>query len=177
MLNEEIESKESGFSRRRVVKGVAWTVPVILTTAAAPPASASPGTTAISFPDAGVAISYSQGGRRGTGITTVHITGAAGSISGSVIIAPVGTVHARIGIQPTASSGFEISAFDGNTSTTTFVATAVAGKALDIPVSFFNLEDGPPNKPKPNDVYSYNLTVRLNGVTSTAQTNLTISFK
>jgi hypothetical protein len=45
ILNDQIDSKESGFSRRRVVKGVAWSVPVILTTAAAPPASASPSPT------------------------------------------------------------------------------------------------------------------------------------
>ncbi|MCT9625590.1 hypothetical protein HWD94_10685 [Pseudarthrobacter equi] len=45
ILNEEPESRESGFSRRRVVKGVAWSVPVIMTTVAVPPASASPGPT------------------------------------------------------------------------------------------------------------------------------------
>lgn len=43
ILNEELESKESGFSRRRVVKGVVWTVPVLVTAVGAPPASASPG--------------------------------------------------------------------------------------------------------------------------------------
>jgi hypothetical protein len=46
VLNEKVTSgEENGFSRRRVMAGVAWSVPVILTTVAAPPASASPGPT------------------------------------------------------------------------------------------------------------------------------------
>lgn len=47
VLNAEIDGREEkgGISRRRVAAGVAWSVPVILTTVAAPPASASPGPT------------------------------------------------------------------------------------------------------------------------------------
>lgn len=41
ILNEELESKESGFSRRRVVAGVAWSLPVIATAIASPAAAAS----------------------------------------------------------------------------------------------------------------------------------------
>jgi hypothetical protein len=40
---EATSSEEGGFSRRRVVKGVAWSVPVIVAAVGAPPASASPG--------------------------------------------------------------------------------------------------------------------------------------
>ncbi|MCY1673795.1 hypothetical protein OVA06_03525 [Pseudarthrobacter sp. SL88] len=40
-MNEELESKESGFSRRRVVAGVAWSLPVIATAIASPAAAAS----------------------------------------------------------------------------------------------------------------------------------------
>ncbi|WP_354217574.1 hypothetical protein [Arthrobacter sp. UYCo732] len=44
VLNDEVRSsEEAGFSRRRVVKGVAWSVPVIVAAVGAPPASASPG--------------------------------------------------------------------------------------------------------------------------------------
>jgi hypothetical protein len=43
VLNAEVTSgEERGFSRRRVVKGVAWSVPVIVTAIAAPAAAASP---------------------------------------------------------------------------------------------------------------------------------------
>jgi hypothetical protein len=46
VLNDEVtSSEEAGFSRRRVVKGVAWSVPVIVAAVGAPPASASPGPT------------------------------------------------------------------------------------------------------------------------------------
>lgn len=177
ILNEELESKESGFSRRRVVKGVAWTVPVIMATVAVPPASASTGSAVITFDNAASGITYNQGNRRGTGPTAIRIAGASGTVSGSVIIAPVGTVHSRIGIQPDASKVFAASSFAGNTSTTTFVASAVAKQPLVIPIGFFNLEDGPPNKPKPNDSYSYLLTVQVTGASSNAQTTLTITFK
>ncbi|PTT64567.1 hypothetical protein [Arthrobacter sp. HMWF013] len=44
VLNAEVTSnEEGGFSRRRVVKGVAWSVPVLVTAIAVPPASASGG--------------------------------------------------------------------------------------------------------------------------------------
>ena len=47
VLNAEVtSSEEGGFSRRRVVKGVAWSVPVIVTAIAAPAAAASGGATA-----------------------------------------------------------------------------------------------------------------------------------
>lgn len=41
LLNEEVVAKESGVSRRRVVAGVAWSLPVIATAIAAPAAAAS----------------------------------------------------------------------------------------------------------------------------------------
>ncbi|MGK3649145.1 hypothetical protein [Pseudarthrobacter enclensis] len=42
-MHAEIGSEESGFSRRRVVKGVAWSVPVLVAAVGVPPASASTG--------------------------------------------------------------------------------------------------------------------------------------
>ncbi|UKA65942.1 hypothetical protein LFT44_15755 [Arthrobacter sp. FW306-05-C] len=46
VLNANTDEKEgSDFSRRRVVAGVAWSLPVIATAIAAPAAAASPGTT------------------------------------------------------------------------------------------------------------------------------------
>lgn len=179
VLNADVDGKdENGFSRRRVVAGVAWSLPVIATAIAAPAAAASfvPSVTI----DAPSAITYSQGNRSGTGPKKIQVTGVVGAISGSVIIEPVGTVHARIGIQPSAGSVFSPSSFSGNTSTTTFAAGTGTGQALDIPVGFFDLEDAAPNKPKPQDVYSFVMTVLLtvpNGQPVKAQTNLTITFK
>ncbi|WP_104044906.1 hypothetical protein [Arthrobacter sp. ZGTC412] len=176
-----IASEENHFSRRRVVKGVAWSVPVIMTTIAVPPASASTGSATVTILNPGTPITYSQGNRGGTGPTAIRITGVVGAISGSVIIAPVGAVRASIGIQPSSTSVFSASNFSGNTSTTTFAAGTGTGQALDIPVSFFNLEDtAGNNKPRPNDVYSYSMTVLLTGPNSgsvRAETSLTIRFK
>ncbi|MDQ0689812.1 hypothetical protein [Arthrobacter sp. W4I7] len=179
-MNETVTSgEENGFSRRRVVAGVAWSLPVIATAIAAPAAAASyvPSVTLIG---AGSSITYSQGNRLGTGPTKIQIAGVVGAMSGSVIIEPVGTIHARVGIQPSTGSVFATSSFSGNTSTTTFAAGTGTGQALDIPVGFFDLEDAAPNKPKPQDAYSYIMTVLLtvpNGQPVKAQTNLTITFK
>ena len=170
----------AGVSRRRVVAGVAWSLPVIATAIAAPAAAASPGLAAVTFLSAGSTITYSQGNRLGTGPLKIQITGVIGAMNGSVIIEPVGTVHARIGIQPSTSSVFGASSFSGNTSTTTFSAGIGTGQAVDIPVSFFNLEDAAPNKPKPQDNYTYLMTVLLtvpNSDPVRAQTDLTITFK
>ncbi|MDE8668132.1 hypothetical protein PY310_05980 [Pseudarthrobacter sp. H3Y2-7] len=50
-MNDEVTSSEEAvFSRRRVVKGVAWSVPVIVAAVGAPPASASPGPTPTPVP-------------------------------------------------------------------------------------------------------------------------------
>ena len=57
ILNDELDTNEGGFSRRRVVKGVAWTLPVLVTAVGAPPASASPGPTA---PPSGTGIFTSE---------------------------------------------------------------------------------------------------------------------
>ena len=180
VLNAEVDAKEeNGVSRRRVVAGVAWSLPVIATAIAAPAAAASYVPT-VTLIGAGSAITYSQGNRSGTGPTKIHIAGVVGAIGGSVIIEPVGTVHARIGIQPTAGSVFSTSSFSGNTSTTTFAAGTGTGQALDIPLGFFDLEDAAPNKPKTQDVYNYVMTVLLtvpNAQSVKAQANLTISFK
>jgi hypothetical protein len=55
VLNAEVtSSEEGGISRRRVVKGVAWSVPVIVAAVGAPPASASPGPTPTITPASGL---------------------------------------------------------------------------------------------------------------------------
>jgi len=110
ILNEEIESKESGFSRRRVVKGVAWTVPVIVTAVASPAAAASPGkidplldpNTAIKF-----VLSTKPGApgqaRNGLGPKGfyIHNSGGAatGAITGRISISSKDSSAPRVGVQ------------------------------------------------------------------------------
>lgn len=182
VLNDEVtSSEEAGFSRRRVVKGVAWSVPVIVAAVGAPPASASPGpvtppATTLKFLNELSSITYVGGGKGGTGPTGFQVANASGTFSGSVTITPVGTVHAKIGIQKTASGQFETTTFNGYESTTLF--THVTGQALDFPLTFTAAEDTKP-KPNPNDVYSYVATVAINVSSGrvSAQTNMTIKFK
>ena len=183
VLNAEVTSgEERGFSRRRVVKGVAWSVPVIVTAIAAPAAAASPPPTptpaSVTVLGAGSAINFVGGGKGGNGPTGFQVDNALGTISGSVTITPVGTVHAKIGIQMPASGEFQATTFNGYESTTLF--THAAGSQVVFPVTFTAAEDtSPTTKPKPNDVYNYVATVAVtvSGVTVQTQTNLSIKFK
>ncbi|WP_436066147.1 hypothetical protein [Arthrobacter sp. LjRoot14] len=178
VLNAEVtSSEEGGFSRRRVVKGVAWSVPVIVTAIAAPAAAASGGAT-VTVLGAGSAITFVGGGKGGNGPTGFRVDNAVGAISGSVTITPVGTVHAKIGIQQPASGEFQATTFNGYESTTLF--THAAGSQVVFPVTFTAAEDTTPTtKPKPNDVYNYVATVAVtvSGLTVQTQTNLSIRFK
>ncbi|WP_152642519.1 hypothetical protein [Pseudarthrobacter chlorophenolicus] len=109
-MNEEIESKESGFSRRRVVKGVAWSVPVIVTAVASPAAAASPGqvdplldpNTAIKFVLSTKPGSPGQA-RNGLGPKGfyIHNSGGAptGAISGRITVTSSDSSAPRVGVQ------------------------------------------------------------------------------
>lgn len=178
VLNAEVtSSEEGGLSRRRIVKGAAWSVPVIAAAIAAPAASASGGAT-VTVLGAGSAITFIGGGKGGNGPTGFQVDKALGTISGTVTITPSGTVHAKIGIQPPASGEFQATNFNGYESTTLF--THAAGQQVVFPVTFTAAEDtSPTTKPKPNDVYTYVVTVAItvSGVTVQTQTNLSIRFK
>ncbi|MEK0155878.1 hypothetical protein [Arthrobacter oryzae] len=178
VLNAEVtSSEEGGLSRRRIVKGAAWSVPVIAAAIAAPAASAS-GPTTVTILGAGSAITFVGGGKGGSGPTGFQVDNAVGTFSGSVTITPTGTVHAKIGIQNSASGPFAATTFSAYESTTLFTHTT--GQSLVFPVTFTAAEDtGPSTKPRPTDVYNYLMTVAVtvSGVTVQTQTNLSIKFK
>ena len=178
VLNAEVtSSEEGGLSRRRIVKGAAWSMPVIAAAIAAPAASASGGTT-VTVLGAGSAITFVGGGKGGSGPTGFQVDNAVGTFSGSVTITPIGTVHAKIGIQNPASGPFAATTFNAYESTTVFTHTT--GQSLVFPVTFTAAEDtAPTTKPKPSDVYSYLVTVAVTvaGVRVQTETNLTIQFK
>jgi hypothetical protein len=116
VLNTRVtSSEEGGFSRRRVVKGVAWSLPVIATAIAAPAAAASPppatGKIEVLWDFApNSAVTLVQSGketqvnmnRAGTGPLSYYLrnTTAAdsGAIQGSITITPQGTGTASAGI-------------------------------------------------------------------------------
>ncbi|QDG89427.1 hypothetical protein [Pseudarthrobacter sp. NIBRBAC000502770] len=120
VLDAEIEgTEENGFSRRRVVAGVAWSLPVIATAIAAPAAAASPGPiSATATWSYGAAPQYSKigGGGKiygGAAPATLSLknTGTSaftGTVSVTVTMTPKGTVLVGIGAEslaPAASSG------------------------------------------------------------------------
>jgi hypothetical protein len=183
VLNAEITSnEEGGLSRRRVVKGAAWSMPVIAAAIAAPAASASGGTptptgATVTVLGAGSAITFVGGGKGGNGPTGFQVDTAVGTFSGSVTITPVGVAHAKIGIQNPASGPFAATSFNGYESTTVFTHTT--GESLVFPMTFTAAEDtAPATKPRPSDLYNYVVTVAVtvSGVTVQTQTNLSIIF-
>ncbi|MBP1135067.1 hypothetical protein JOE31_001299 [Arthrobacter sp. PvP023] len=110
-------SEERGFSRRRVVKGVAWSVPVIVTAIAAPAAAASPGKfEALLDYASGQAVTFVQlanpvkgQNRPGKGPIAFHvknISGAAsGEIKGTITITSSDTVNPGVGIKADTFTG------------------------------------------------------------------------
>jgi len=174
VMNAEVtNSEEGGFSRRRVVKGVAWSVPVIVTAIAAPAAAASGISATATVVGAGSAVAFvSSGGtgagtnRTGTGPTAFQIqnTGSAitGTITGTVSITPVGTVDAGIGISSVAPAALASSAYTAShayNATFTYTAGIAAGQALNFPIQFQYQALNP--GPKKGAGYSYQLTITL----------------
>ncbi|MDQ0118091.1 hypothetical protein J2T22_001268 [Pseudarthrobacter defluvii] len=171
VLNEEVGKEESGFSRRRVVAGVAWSLPVIATAVAAPAAAASP-------PPISVTATWGAGGTQYTTVgggnprmsgtcpakLSIKNTGASsftGTISMAITLTPVGTVLAGIGVeslQPatvTAPSTFKAHA---SSATFSYSGSIGSGTTLDFPIRFHY--ESVSSKPKKVS-YSYAMTTSL----------------
>lgn len=185
VLNAEVTSgEEGGFSRRRVVKGVAWSVPVIVTAIAAPAAAASGGTTvAFLVP---TTVTFSGGNRSGTAPKGFAITNTSGnaitaSFSGAIVITPVGTVHSQISVTAAAPSIFAATKFNGNESTTGFTYTGAipAHGTVEVAFGLGNTENTGSNRPKKTDVDQYSVSMQINTPTSVVSplaVNLSISY-
>jgi hypothetical protein len=173
VLNEKVtSSNENGFSRRRVVASVAWSLPVIATAIAAPAAAASPAPISVTAAWVnGPAPQYSKiggGGTKysGTAPATLSLknTGTSaltGTVSVTITLAPVGTVLVGVGVEsllPAAVSA--ASAFTLHRSTTSFSysGTINAGQTL----SFAPLYNYETLNPKPSNVtYEYVMTTSV----------------
>ena len=141
---ENDENEKGGFSRRRVVAGVAWSVPVILTTVAAPPASASPGTASITAAFDGEQSSLTiqeltapGQGHPATGPTGFHIKNGGSqstSITGSIRIEPnpAASGDPGVGVQSLTNATLSSAVLDSNnifTATFTIANLASNGTA------------------------------------------------
>lgn len=165
----------SGPSRRRVVAGVAWSLPVIATAIAAPAAAASGLSATAALTGAGSAVTFTSStgtgsgtNQTGTGPTGFQIINAGtaftGAISGTVNIKPVGTVLAGAGLQ-TLSTATLTPAAPPYTATHEYNATFVygggmtAGQTLNFPMTFQyqRLTGSGPSKV----TYTYSLTITL----------------
>lgn len=160
ILNEELDTQESGFSRRRVVKGVAWSLPVLVTAVGAPPASASPGP--ITSPTVSATLGLVSGGttlykigtagsgngnqRTGTCPSAIRITSAGtapvtGVAVGHIKITPRPGAPVGVGIEAMPLAPFSASGFGtGNVFEADFTYANAAGIApgvpLDLPLRF-----------------------------------------
>ncbi|UTT68809.1 hypothetical protein NMQ03_16515 [Arthrobacter sp. DNA4] len=188
--------EEGGFSRRRVVAGVAWSLPVIATAIAAPAAAASP--PPISATAAlvnGAAPQYSKIGGGGTkyggtapATLSLNNTGTSsftGTVSVNIKLAPVGTVLVGIGVESLspATTSAAVS-FTQHASTTSFSYSGAiaAGQTLNFTI-LYNYETV---NPKPSAVtYSFVMTTSVVltanaggslSLTPTASPNPTIQF-
>ncbi|MDQ0000060.1 hypothetical protein [Pseudarthrobacter sulfonivorans] len=162
VLNAEVRGSEAGgISRRRVVKGVAWSVPVIVTAIAAPAAAASPPPTTGKIEvlwdiDANQGVTFVRLGhqarpdmnRPGTGPKAFYFrnTTAAGSgaILGSITVTPKSAGSALAGIDTFGTVSLTnkkvtSGVFSADFSLTSGVAT---GSMVRFPVGFYY--DGSP---------------------------------
>lgn len=153
ILNDELDTNEGGFSRRRVVKGVAWTLPVLVTAVGAPPASASPGpvvtppaATALLSPGTQNLLSTVSGGHDRLNVTVPstlslrNLDGVTGSISVKFSISPSPTDPAaktvslstvRVGTESVAVTPKTVgNSFEANFSKTVSVGTTSLDFAL-----------------------------------------------
>ncbi|RDV09369.1 hypothetical protein DXK94_13335 [Arthrobacter sp. RT-1] len=183
LKENDTNSAESGFSRRRVVAGAVWSVPVILTAVAVPPASASPGpalTLSMAF-DAPVTQGFSIArfgnngvgtARNGSGPTKIIVQNASVTISGTIIVTAAGAVDSRSWIAP-KSLGSSGTATLGTTtwgaaraSTTPFSLTG--GATAEYPISFqYNDESKPAS-----GSFSYVVSISLGGSEASATSSL-----
>jgi hypothetical protein len=187
--SEENGVNENGVSRRRVVAGVAWSLPVIATAIAAPAAAASGLSASSNLVGQASAITFvssstGQGTNRdGTGPTGFSISnsGAAitGAITGTVNIKPSGTVTAGAGIQSMSPAVLTAPAytatFDYN-ATFTYAGGIASGQTLNFPLSF-QYQRVTPAPSKTTFTYTLTITLRLPDGTDRIMTGvLTVAY-
>ncbi|MFB0836803.1 hypothetical protein ACETK3_02225 [Arthrobacter sp. E44] len=183
VFNDEVDGKEeNGFSRRRVVAGVAWSVPVIATAIAAPAAAASPGQTVpASFswaPSSQASATGTLGTRtvQGPMKFTIQTGSAFTGTQVSYIITIQGNQtnqNAKLGISTSVPQG-SATPVQPSDKATTFSGqlNAIPGNnTLTVELTGFTYTS--PNK---TGAFSYTASVTLNGVAQPQTSTLSITF-
>ncbi|PNH85232.1 hypothetical protein [Arthrobacter sp. AFG20] len=183
--------EDAGISRRRVVAGVAWSLPVIVAAVAAPAAAASGVSVTAGLVGAGSPVTYLPSGgtgggtnRNGTGPTALQLQNKGGAvnspITGTINIAPVGTVGAGAGVQsmtPAALASSSYSTTHAYSGSFTYTAGVASGQTLNIPIQLQYESVNP--SPKKGVVLSYTLTITVTLPDATTQAltaGLTVTF-
>lgn len=189
VLNAEItNNEEGGLSRRRVVKGAAWSMPVIAAAIAAPAASASGGTPTPTFSVASgaaatITISKQQG--QGTGVARTGL----GPLNVVIRNTSGGTVTGTIGITATVDkgavgTGLAVKTLDGVTlgtpsfstghvSTSTFSITG--DRATDRAISFFYADGTGKGAPVSGQKYTFTVTFTVGAAGYALPTPVTLT--
>lgn len=170
------ESDKDGISRRRVVAGVAWSLPVIATAIAAPAAAASAIFSIASGPFQG--ITYSKRGVQGQGhvrsgqgpatLTVENTSGLAQTVSvGIVPTVNSGSVRAGIAIKALDGSVVNAATFDAGYASTATV-TVSGNQPVSRAISFHYVEGTGQSAPTVGQIYTFTLTL------TTASTSVVI---
>ncbi len=183
VLNEKVTSgEENGFSRRRVVKGVAWTVPVIVTAIGVPPASASPGTTIPASFAWGASAQGSATGELGARSVQgpMEFTIQTGSAFTGTVVSYIVTIqadqtnqNAKLGIASSMPAGTPTTAKQGD-KVTTFtgqLTTAPGNHALTVKLTGFTY-----SSPNRTGAHTYTASVTVDGAPQTQTSTLNITY-
>jgi hypothetical protein len=189
VLNAEVtSSEEGGLSRRRIVKGAAWSMPVIAAAIAAPAASASGGTTTPTLSVAsGVAVGISiskqqaQGAgvlRTGQGPLNVVIRNTSGgTVTGSIgIVATVDTGTVGTGLAVKTLDGVIVGtpSFSSNhVSTSTFSITG--DQTTERSISFFYVDGTGKAAPVAGQKYTFTVTFTVGSASYVLPTTVTMT--
>ena len=177
VLNAKVSGgKAHGVSRRRVIAGVAWTVPVIATAIAAPAAAASAIFSMASGPFQG--ITFSKRGVQGQGhvrsgqgpatLTVENTSGLAQTVSvGIVPTVSSGAVRAGIAIKALDGSVVNAAPVDAGYASTATI-TISGNQPVSRAISFHYVEGTGQSAPTVGQVYTFTLTL------TTASTSVVI---
>lgn len=165
VLNADVDSREeNGFSRRRVVAGVAWSLPVIATAIAAPAAAASGSITMAAGTFSTISFSKQQGAsgtRSGQGPATLTIqnTFATAQTVTVGIIPSVdrGTIATGIALKSLSGNTINPASFNGFSSTATI--SVAPNQSAAQAVSFYYLDGTGQAKVASGQKYTFTMTL------------------
>ena len=180
VLNADVEGQEeSGFSRRRVVAGVAWSLPVIATAIAAPAAAASGAISITSSPLTGITYSKQQGAggtRNGQGPANLTIQNTF-TTAQTVTIGITGTVDTG-----TVATGIAVKSLNGNTVTagsftgfsSTATLTLAPNQSATQAISFYYADGTGQSKVVSGQKYTFTMTLTFGSSTPVVIAGITM---